>query len=68
MSNCTDGDMRLADSFDNLQELTREGRVEVCVNNAWGSVCRRNFGSPEAAVVCSRITGFTGQGNLFLTE
>lgn len=62
MSNCTDGDMRLADSV----ASTREGRVEVCVNSAWGSVCPRNFGSPEAAVVCSQFTGFTGQGNLFL--
>lgn len=54
--------MRLADSVDDDQAHTREGRVEVCVNNAWGTVCERNFGTPEAKVVCNQLQGFSSEG------
>ena len=33
-SNCSDGDLRLSGG---LKEY--EGRVEICINNLWGSIC-----------------------------
>ena len=30
----------------------REGKAEVCINNAWGSVCSTRFGVDDAAVLC----------------
>ena len=38
-----------------MRERTREGRVEICINNAWGTVCDNPFRSPDAAVVCRRL-------------
>ena len=44
-----------------------EGRLEVCVNRAWGTVCRNEFDSFEAEVSCHSLGGFNGSGNfLFL--
>ena len=38
-----------------------EGRVEICVNNQWGTVCDRNWEAAEASVAC-RQAGFSDQG------
>ena len=45
-----------------MQEGTREGRVEVCINNAWGTVCSNIFRREEAEVVCERLVGFQMDG------
>ena len=42
-----------------------EGRLEVCVNGAWGTVCRDEFDSFEAAVACHSLGGFNGSGNVY---
>ena len=49
-SNCTDGEMRLMGGTNEY-----EGRVEVCVNNAWGTVCSGSWSSTDAKVVCRSI-------------
>ena len=55
--NCTDGDIRLVRDG----AVTKfEGRVEVCVNNAWGTVSSNNFDALEVQVIC-RQKGFGGQ-------
>lgn len=51
--NCSDGDLRLADGQNDMTTGVVEGRVEVCINNAWGGICIDHFGSPEAAIVCN---------------
>lgn len=53
---CTTGDIRLAGGMNEL-----EGRVEICVNNQWGTVCDRNWEAAEAAVAC-RQAGFSDAG------
>ena len=49
-SNCTNGDLRLVDGDNEL-----EGRVEICLNRAWGTVCDNIFGDSEADVVCQQL-------------
>ena len=47
---CMDGEVRLRDGPNPL-----EGRLEICINNAWGTVCREEFTSDEAGIVCDRL-------------
>ena len=32
-----------------------EGRVEVCINNAWGTVCSESISERDATVICKQI-------------
>ncbi len=51
MSNCTDGNVRLVDGGNAL-----EGRVEVCVNRAWGTICDDLFNEADSEVICRQVT------------
>ena len=55
---CTTGVVRLAGSSN-----AYEGRVEICVNSTWGTVCDDKFGSSEARVVCRQL-GYSS-GNIY---
>ena len=49
-ANCADGETRLVGGANPL-----EGRVEICFNNAWGTVCDNAFSSDDAEVVCRTL-------------
>ena len=54
-SNCTTGEARVVGSDDG-----EEGRLEVCVNRAWGTVCNDEFTINDAEVACGLMEGFEG--------
>ena len=53
---CTFGQLRLAGG-----NIANEGRVEICLNNVWGTVCDDYWESAEATVVCRQL-GYLTQG------
>ena len=55
---CTQGEIRLIGGSNEYQ-----GRVEVCNNGQWETVCDDDFGTEEAKVVCRQL-GFSDAGNL----
>ena len=52
---CTHGDIRLGD------DAVLRGRVEVCINGTWGTICDHHWTQQEASVVCSHL-GYSPYG------
>jgi deleted-in-malignant-brain-tumors protein 1 len=47
---CTQGAIRLQGG-----STATEGRVEICNNNVWGTVCDGGWGNTDARVVCAQL-------------
>ena len=47
---CSNDDVRLQGGID-----MREGRVEVCRNRTWGTVCNDTWNNRDAGVVCHQL-------------
>lgn len=54
---CTEGAVQLADGV-----LEQEGRVEVCINGVWGSVCGTGWNTIDGYVLCKQA-GFDDAGS-----
>ena len=53
---CTDGEVRLEGSVSPL-----EGRVEMCYDGVWGTVCNSFWNRADATVVCRQL-GYSSSG------
>ena len=56
LTNCTNGDIRLMGGANQL-----EGRVEMCHDNQWGTVCDHHWDARDASVACGQL-GFANRG------
>lgn len=59
-STCRDRDIRLIGG-------TYQGRVEVCYNNVWGTVCNSGWNDVGAQVACRQL-GLTSGGSYFILK
>jgi hypothetical protein len=49
--NCSEGNLRITGGSGLV------GRLEVCINNVWGTICGTQFESSELKVACSQVGG-----------
>ena len=57
LSTCLNGDIRLRGTG----STNSSGRVEICNNNAWGTVCDDFWDNTDANVACRQL-GFASTG------
>ena len=53
------GDTRLVNG-----SKPNEGRVEVCIDNVWGTVCDDRFGPIDGTIACKQL-GYSDLGKLY---
>ena len=56
VTSCKTGDIRLVGG-----QTIYEGRVEICIDRIWGTVCGLSWGIPDSNVVCKQL-GHIGLG------
>ena len=54
---CNDGEIRLVDGM-----FESEGRVEICFNQQFGTICDDTWDQADAIVVCRQLGYSDGQG------
>ena len=54
-----DGNVRLQDGTDKSN-----GRVEICQNGTWGSVCNNTWDHTDASVLCTQL-GYGNEGTTY---
>ena len=59
-ANCSDGAVRLVGGASES-----EGRVELCLNSAWGTVCDDYWNREEASVICHQL-GYQREGSTII--
>ena len=47
---CSEGEIRLVNGNSEM-----EGRVEICLNDEWGTVCDQMWDDTDAGVVCQQL-------------
>ena len=55
-SNCTDYDVQLVDGT-----TANEGKVLICINGVWGTVCDNEISSSDITVICRQL-GYKSYG------
>ena len=48
---CEHGSLRLEED----EVATNKGRLEICINNMWGTICNDSFDNNDAKVVCTQM-------------
>lgn len=56
---CNEHDVRLGG------RTSLEGRVEICHEGVWNTICDNQWGNVDASVVCTQL-GLTAAGNHFM--
>ena len=56
LTGCIHGSIRLSNGSTSM-----EGRVEVCLNGDWGTVCGKGWSTVDANVACRQL-GYSGSG------
>lgn len=59
ISDCTDGEFQII-PYDNYNQ--QMGRIEICANNTWGTVCSDFFDDIDSKVACVQL-GYSHLGN-----
>ena len=55
---CSHGSIRLRDSTGSMN-----GRVEVCLNGDWGTVCHDGWSTVDSNIACRQL-GFSNSGTI----